>query len=102
MKLPSFTLKPLLETRWESRIEAIKSFIKDLSKVDEALSGILEDENNDFDLSTKHQAASLLNKLRSYEFICSVNLWFDILTNVKIVSKLLQSTQMNIYSLPKL
>lgn len=95
-KFPNFTLKPLSDTRWESRTDALKPLAKDLPKIINALSTILEDKDDVFDLNTKHQAQVLLNKIRSYKFICSLILWHDILFNVNIVSKLLQGTDINI------
>lgn len=49
------------------------------------------------DTKTKSEAHSLATyALRSYEFILSLNIWYNILVQVNIVSKSLQSVSANL------
>ena len=87
------TLKPLSETRWSSRIDAIKPLFRELPEIYDALyeisNGIL------YDQKAKYDAKCLAEKICSFPFICSLNIWYIILTKVNFVSKILQRIDMN-------
>lgn len=88
-QLPSYlTLKPLSDTRWESRVEAVKALRFNLGKVFDAFFEIFSDTSEDSD--TRNEAHSLILKIKSFKFVCSLVLWFEVLTKVNIVSKFLQ------------
>nr|XP_022902366.1 zinc finger MYM-type protein 1-like [Onthophagus taurus] len=98
-KVSGLTLKPLADTRWESRIEAIKPLRFNLPEILSGLQKIFDSNGNgevSFDLKTKHMALSLKNKMESFKFICAIVLWYDILSNVNIVSKMLQNTKISL------
>lgn len=85
-KIIYLTLKPLSVTRWESRIDSIRPLRYDLEKNYDALIEISEDSNKD--IKTRHQAACLCSKIKSFKFITSVVIWYDILSQINIVSKM--------------
>lgn len=92
--ISNLTLKPLSETRWSSRIDAITPLRYQLGEVYDALYSIFSGVS--FDNNTKHMAESLANKLKSYRFICTLVLWYNVLFRVNTVSKTLQTKDFNI------
>lgn len=87
-------MKPLSETRWVSRIEALKPLHFYIGNVYDALTEIALDKNKDS--QTRHEAQSLAEKIKTYEFITSVVLWYDILNNINAVSKMLLNPDLNL------
>lgn len=88
------TLKSLSDTRWECRVNSVKAIRFQISEVIEALEVVLETTN---DPKTKYEEQSLVvNELESYEFILSLVIWYEILVEVNIVSKHLQSENMDL------
>lgn len=92
--ISNLTLKPLSDTRWSSRIDAITPLRFQLGEIYDALYEILS--GNKFDNTTKHLATSLGKKIKNYEFVCMVVLWYKILSKVNVVTKILQSKTFNI------
>ncbi|XP_044147234.1 zinc finger MYM-type protein 1-like [Bufo gargarizans] len=90
----NLTLKPLSETRWESRVAAIKPLRYFLPEVFDALYDISDDDNRD--INTKHQAQSLATKIKSFKFICSIVIWYELLSKVNVISKIMQQTTSNL------
>ena len=43
-------------------------------------------------LTQKNLASSLISKLKSFKFICSLVIWYDILSKINIISKALQKS----------
>lgn len=90
----SLTVKPLSQTRWESRIEAINPFRYQLGELYDALFESSQDPR--LDAFGKNNALSLAKKLKSYSFICCLVLWHLILFRINLISKILQEQQVNI------
>lgn len=88
------TLKPLSETRWSSRIDAIKPLYKYLPEVYDALFEICN--SSKLDQQSKYQAKCLGEKIATFTFICCIRVWCDILNKVNFVNKILQSANMNL------
>jgi hypothetical protein len=88
------TLKSVLDTRWESRIKAVRPLRLQLSEVLKNLNDIIDD--NSRDMKTKQTTQCLLDQVVSFKFICSVVIWNDILSKIDVVSKMLQCPQTNI------
>ncbi|KAL4153113.1 hypothetical protein QTP88_000946 [Uroleucon formosanum] len=88
-----FTVKQWSDTRWESRLNSVKALRLQFPHIIEALEEVYETAN---DLMAKSEVNSLLNEISSYEFILSLVIWYDILEKVNIVSKSLQSQNMEI------
>ena len=81
---------PLSNTRWESRVEAVKPLRFNLGKVYDALFSIYSDRSKDAE--SRNVANSLLTKIKNFKFICSLNIWFEVLSKINIVSKALQKS----------
>ena len=52
-------------------------------------------ESDYINVQKKHQARCISQKMRNYTFLCSVVIWYEILSNVNIVSKILQGVSIN-------
>lgn len=89
-EVPRLTLKPLSDTRWESRIDAVKTLRYELEKVYDALFALYNDTSRDND--TRNTASSLINKIKSFKFICSLVVWYNILLKINVVSKIMQKS----------
>lgn len=83
------TLKPLSDTRWESRIDAIKPLRSQIGQIYDALFSIYEDSF--MDTSTRDEASGLLTQIKQFKFLCSVVIWYETLNRINPVSKLMQS-----------
>ncbi|XP_071695158.1 uncharacterized protein [Rutidosis leptorrhynchoides] len=87
-------VKPLSQTRWESRVECLKAIKTLLVDIREAL---LEVGEKDKDAAIASEANSIAEKeLGEFDFLVSVVIWYQVLNEVNIVSKKLQSKDMNI------
>lgn len=89
----NLTLKPLSDTRWSSRIDAITPLKYELGEVYDALFEISE---GSFENKVKNLAASLAKKLQNFEFICVLILWYNILSKIDIVSKIIQKPNFDV------
>lgn len=92
--ITKLTLKPLCDTRWESRIDAINPLRYQCGETYDALLEISLDEK--LDNLTRHEAKSLAAKIKNFTFICTLVLWCDILNQVNTVSKLLQAKNLDL------
>ncbi|XP_048513412.1 zinc finger MYM-type protein 1-like [Athalia rosae] len=82
------------DTRWESRVDAVKPVRYQLGEIYDALVEISLDEKNNNAL--KYETKCLAQSIANFKFICSVIIWFDILNKVNVASQLLQSPALNI------
>ncbi|KAK2430351.1 zinc finger MYM-type protein [Trifolium repens] len=86
------TPKSLSSTRWESHVESVKAIKTQMSDFREAL---LEVSDMDNDSKIRSEAKSLAtNALGDFEFLMSIIIWFEILSAINVVSKLLRSRDM--------
>ncbi|XP_058733893.1 uncharacterized protein LOC131605566 [Vicia villosa] len=86
------TPKSLSSTRWESHVDSVKAIKTQMSDFREAL---LEVSEKDLDSKIRSEAKSLAtNELGDFEFLMSIIIWFEILSAINVVSKLLQSRDM--------
>lgn len=92
-KVPSLTVKPLSETRWECRVESVRAIRYQTSDIRDAL---LEVAEGCSDPKVKSETMSLANEIQSFEFLMSMVIWYDILFAVNTVSKTLQSKDMQL------
>ncbi|GBM71087.1 Zinc finger MYM-type protein 1 [Araneus ventricosus] len=92
--VPSLTVKPLSQTRWESRINAVIPFRYQIGEIYDALLELSIDERTD--ALSKTLALSLVKKVKSFKFVASVVIWHSILFRVNIISKMLQSETIDV------
>ncbi|XP_050897880.1 uncharacterized protein LOC127104761 [Lathyrus oleraceus] len=86
------TPKSLSSTRWDSRVESVKAIRTQMLEFTEAL---LEVSENDLDPKIQNEAKSLAtNELGNFEFLMAIIIWFEILSAINSVSKLLQEKDM--------
>ncbi|KAL6561543.1 hypothetical protein OROMI_017144 [Orobanche minor] len=89
-----FTLKPLSCTRWESRVDSVKAIRFQIKDVKKALKEV---SKFDLDSMIRSEAASLAShELGKFEFLLAPVIWFDLLSHVNVVSKQLQTKDMQI------
>ncbi|KAL4113937.1 hypothetical protein QTP88_017487 [Uroleucon formosanum] len=79
------TVKKWAETRWESRLESVKSIRFQFKQLTDALKELF---NTTTDGMFKSESQSLLKSISCYEFILSTVIWYDILLKINIVTKL--------------
>lgn len=91
--IDTYTLKPLSNTRWESRVNSLKALRFQIGLIHDALYSIYED--SEIDNMIRDEASGLLNNLKQFKFICSVVIWYKILSHINPISKLLQTVNFN-------
>lgn len=96
--LPHLTVKPLSTTRWESRVDAVKAIRFQLNELCDALSEIEEDDTliNASGVKSRSEAKGILNKIFNFKFVVSLVTWYDILYEINISSKILQSPSLDL------
>lgn len=92
----SLTVKPLCNTRWESRIEALLPLRYHIEEVYDALYEASQDKN--LDAFGRHTAVGLVKKLQSFKFLCCIVTWHEILYKTNMVSKLMQKVTNDLQS----
>ncbi|KAJ8369786.1 hypothetical protein SKAU_G00098140 [Synaphobranchus kaupii] len=87
------SVKSWAETRWESRIKSVEALRYQAAEVREALLAVRDKAT---DGNIRIEAQSLAEEVGSYRFsVCSV-VWYDILAKIQHVSKLMQSSEMQL------
>lgn len=94
--ISDLTLKPLSDTRWSSRIDAIKPLRYQIGQVYVALLKVMEASASSKDFSASHLARSLATKIQNYNFLCSVIIWYNTLFKINSLSKLMQNKSINL------
>lgn len=94
MKHVPTTLKSQSKTRWSARIEAVEAVYKHFGKVIEALEEILDHPFSSSD--SKSESKSLLNKLKTFEFIVLCCFWYSQLKKIDGVNKFLQREDLTV------
>jgi hypothetical protein len=85
------TGKPLSDTRWESRID---SFRYQEEEIYDALYDLRQKMS--YGPVTRHEAELLASHMKSFIFLCSTVIWYNILRKVNIVSKVLQKREVDL------
>jgi len=86
----SVSLKSLCETRWNCRTDALNSVFTNFSTIINTLEHI-----SDNDINSGSEAKSLLNNIQNFEFVFCLIVLKDILEYTNILSKYLQSVNIN-------
>ncbi|XP_066323448.1 uncharacterized protein [Miscanthus floridulus] len=84
-----FTVKPLSDTRWESRIKSVQPIRYQASQIRSALKEV--ERTCIEDPKSVSEAGSLVTTIENFEFLVGMVIWEDILSVINIVSKKLQS-----------
>ncbi|KAF0749388.1 zinc finger MYM-type protein 5-like [Aphis craccivora] len=87
------TLKSLSETRWESRIAAVKAI---LFQFDDIIDCINILKMQIVDAETLCDCEAILKEMLTFEFIVAIHVWYEILLRVNNISKIWQSVQVNL------
>jgi hypothetical protein len=93
-RLKIYTLKPLCETRWESRVSSIKAIRYQIGEVYDALIDLSLDNK---DAKCVTEAATLAKEIKNFKFLVTLVIWYNILTQINLSSKLLQKQNMNLH-----
>lgn len=96
----NLTVKPLSETRWESRIDALEPLRYYIHQVYDAVYEATTDTK--IDAFGKSIAIGIARKLTDFRFLCSLITWYEILYRVNLVSKTLQKKEVNLPGAVKL
>ena len=90
--ISNLTLKSLSQTRWESRLESVKTIRFQAPQLRKTL---LQLSKNCGDPKIKSEAKCLATyELENYEFLLGMIIWYDVLFAINTVSKSLQSNDM--------
>ncbi|KAM4592407.1 zinc finger MYM-type protein 1-like [Odontesthes bonariensis] len=89
----TITVKSWSDTRWESRVNSVHAVRFQSAEVRDAL---LEVRDQAKEPIIKTEAQSLAEEVGSYHFAICCVVWYDILSKVQHVSKLLQSASMQV------
>lgn len=91
--IEGFSLKKVCETRWESRVSSLAAVRFNYTSVRDALQNLHEESNDSVAAS---EELSLIQNMEQFEFIVTIVAWYDILFQVNIVSKAMQSETMDL------
>ncbi|XP_071054435.1 zinc finger MYM-type protein 1-like [Onthophagus taurus] len=95
----NLTIKPLSDTRWESRIDALKPLRFQISKIYDALMDIYNDLNPAGYSGNimRVEAKGIADGISTFKFLVSLITWYNILFEINIISKLLQNKNADIF-----
>lgn len=91
----SLTVKQVSVTRWESRIKANRPLRHELGEIYDSLIELAEECSTPIG---QHEAKCLAMKIKSYKFICSTVIWYEILEKVNVIIKMMQTVSWNLTS----
>jgi len=84
------------ETRWSTRIEAVKPVQVYLEKIVDVLDSMTEDVSQKIDAQS--DAKQLVKRILTYEFLTLLGFWHKLLTPMDRVQKRLQDMRMNYHN----
>ena len=95
----NLTVKPLSETRWESRIDALKPLRYQLGNIYDALAEIADDTNltGASGNTSRTDARVIAKAISSFKFVVSLVVWYDVLFEINMTSKQLQAKELDIH-----
>ncbi|XP_050956911.1 zinc finger MYM-type protein 1 [Labeo rohita] len=93
LKHVHLTLKSWSDVRWESRLQSITAVRHQVKEIRNALIEARQAVN---DPVAKVEAQALAEEVASFRFLICTVVWFDILTHINQVNKMLQSSSMQL------
>lgn len=87
--IKGLTIKPLSDTRWESRIDALKPLRFQIDEIYDALLDIYNDVQ--MDTMVRDEASGLVNQMKKFNFLCSLVIWYNVLNHINPLSKMMQA-----------
>nr|XP_032522976.1 uncharacterized protein LOC116774368 [Danaus plexippus plexippus] len=90
-----YSVKKLSDTRWEAKINSVKSVRYQICEIHDALV-TLANVTEKTDHITSHEASTLAEQLKDFGFILSLVVWYEILFQINVVSKSLQSQDLDL------
>lgn len=85
------TVKNLPETRWEAKAEAVKALRLQPNEIINALKDLQQSSLENKDGVTMTECKAIVRELSSWRFLVCLVVWHDLLMQINIVSKILQS-----------
>jgi hypothetical protein len=94
----NLTIKPLSQTRWSSTVDAIRAMRFQVGEIYDALKYIIDDTSliGETGVRSRAEAKGIALKLKSFKFLCSLVIWYELLYEINISSKLLQTISLDI------
>ena len=85
----NLTVKPLSETRWESRIDALKPLHYQLGDIYDALTEIADDTNltGASGNTSRKDSRDIAKAISSFKLVVSLVVWYDVLFEINLTSK---------------
>ncbi|XP_053106039.1 uncharacterized protein LOC128324907 [Hemicordylus capensis] len=97
--VPTITVKPLSQTRWESRIDALKPLRYHLGSIYDALMEIYNEPHPHKRTSESLVVAKgLAEGISKFKFVVSLVVWYNMLFEINLTSKLLQNKETDLSS----
>lgn len=92
----NLTVKPLSETRWESRIDALEPLRYHIDEIYDAVYAASTDAK--IDVFGRNTATGIAKKITDFRFLCCLITWYEVLFKINLVSKTLQAKEVNLNS----
>lgn len=83
----NLTVKPLSDTRWECKVDSVKAIRYQIGDIYDALVEVSETANDE---KCRTEAHSLAKELKSFTFLVTLSIWYEILSKINFLSKTMQ------------
>ena len=87
------TVKADCDTRWEAKVNSVKAVRYQIGEIYDAL---VEVADTTSDVKSRAEATSLANTLKSFTFLVTLVIWYDLLIHVNVASKVMQQKDMQL------
>ena len=81
------SVKADCDTRWEAKVNSVKAVRYQIGQIYDALVEVADTTN---DPKSRAEAMSLANTMKTFTFLVSLVIWYEILVQVNVTSKILQ------------
>ena len=85
--VPKLTVKPLSNTRWESRIKSVQPIRYQTPQIRKALKELEKSTTDVRDPAAVSDAQALVGTLENFEFIVGMVIWHDVLFSINMARK---------------